>query len=38
MGRTSLNITGDATCALAVSNWQRKADARKAANKGAKTE
>ncbi|MBQ0134766.1 MAG: dicarboxylate/amino acid:cation symporter [Clostridiales bacterium] len=24
MGRTCLNVTGDGTCALAVSNWQKK--------------
>lgn len=29
MGRTTLNITGDATAALAVSNWDRKANAKK---------
>ena len=31
MGRTTLNIVGDASCAVIVSNWQRKADAKKAA-------
>ena len=31
MGRTTLNIVGDASCAIIVSNWQRKADAKKAA-------
>ena len=30
MGRTTLNIVGDASCAVIVSNWQRKADAKKA--------
>lgn len=29
MGRTTLNITGDATAALAVSHWDRKANAKK---------
>ncbi|MBQ3257546.1 MAG: dicarboxylate/amino acid:cation symporter [Oscillospiraceae bacterium] len=31
MGRTTLNIVGDASCAVIVSNWQRKAEAKKAA-------
>jgi len=31
MGRTTLNIVGDASCAVIVSNWQRRADAKKAA-------
>ena len=31
MGRTTLNIVGDASCAVIVSNWQKKADAKKAA-------
>ncbi len=31
MGRTTLNIVGDASCAVIVSNWQRKSDAKKAA-------
>ena len=31
MGRTVLNITGDATCAIIVSNLERKREARKAA-------
>ena len=30
MGRTTLNIVGDASCAVIVSNWQKKADAKKA--------
>jgi len=30
MGRTTLNIVGDASCAIIVSNWQRKADTKKA--------
>lgn len=29
MGRTCMNITGDISCALCVTNWQRKATARK---------
>ena len=33
MGRTTLNITGDATAALAVSHWDRKATAKKAQKK-----
>lgn len=33
MGRTTLNITGDATAALAVSNWDRKATAKKGQKK-----
>ena len=33
MGRTTLNITGDATAALAVSNWDRKAGAKKSQKK-----
>ena len=33
MGRTTLNIVGDASCAVIVSNWQRKVDAKKAAAK-----
>ena len=32
MGRTTLNIVGDASCAVIVTNWQKKADAKKAAN------
>ena len=28
MGRTTLNIVGDASCAIIVSNWQRKAEAK----------
>ena len=31
MGRTTLNIVGDASCAVIVSNWQRKVEAKKAA-------
>lgn len=31
MGRTTLNIVGDASCAVIVSNWERKAAAKKAA-------
>ena len=31
MGRTTVNITGDASCAIIVSNMQRKAEARKKA-------
>ena len=31
MGRTTLNIVGDASCAIIVSNWQRKVEAKKAA-------
>ena len=30
MGRTTLNIVGDASCAVIVSNWERKAAAKKA--------
>ena len=30
MGRTTLNIVGDASCAVIVSNWQKKVDAKKA--------
>ena len=30
MGRTTLNIVGDASCAVIVSNWQRKVEAKKA--------
>jgi Na+/H+-dicarboxylate symporter len=33
MGRTVLNITGDASCAVIVSNLERKAAAKKAAQK-----
>jgi len=33
MGRTTLNIVGDASCAIIVSNWERKASAKKAAAK-----
>lgn len=33
MGRTTLNITGDATAALAVSHWDHKAAAKKAQKK-----
>ena len=35
MGRTVVNITGDASCALVVSNLERKKAARKAAKKNA---
>ncbi len=35
MGRTVVNITGDASCVMAVSNLQRKRDARKAAKAAA---
>ena len=28
MGRTTLNIVGDASCAIVVSNWQRKKEAK----------
>ena len=31
MGRTTLNITGDASCAVIVTNWEKKAAAKKAA-------
>ena len=31
MGRTTLNIVGDASCAVIVSNWQRKVEAKKTA-------
>ena len=31
MGRTTLNIVGDASCAIVVSNWQRKKEAKLAA-------
>lgn len=31
MGRTTLNIVGDASCAIIVSNWEKKAAAKKAA-------
>lgn len=31
MGRTTLNIVGDASCAVIVTNWEKKAEARKAA-------
>lgn len=30
MGRTTLNIVGDASCAIIVTNWQKKVDAKKA--------
>lgn len=30
MGRTTLNIVGDASCAVIVSNWERKKEAKKA--------
>ena len=30
MGRTTLNIVGDASCAVIVSNWQKKVEAKKA--------
>ena len=33
MGRTVLNITGDASCAVIVSNMERKAEAKRAAKK-----
>ncbi len=33
MGRTTLNIVGDASCAIIVTNWQKKAEAKKAAAK-----
>ena len=36
MGRTTLNITGDATCALFISRREREKAARKAARKAAK--
>ena len=35
MGRTVVNITGDASCALVVSNLERKKATRKAAKKNA---
>lgn len=35
MGRTAVNVTGDASCALVVSNLERKKAARKAAKKNA---
>ena len=31
MGRTTLNIVGDASCAVIVTNWQKKVEAKKAA-------
>ena len=34
MGRTVLNITGDASCAIVVSNLEKKREAKKAAKKG----
>ena len=33
MGRTTVNITGDAACALVVSNLEKKAEARRAARR-----
>ena len=33
MGRTTLNIVGDASCAIVVSNWERKKQERLTAKK-----
>lgn len=33
MGRTTLNITGDASCAVIVTNWEKKAAEKRAAKK-----
>lgn len=36
MGRTCLNITGDASCAIVVTKWQKKAEAKKASRAAAR--
>ena len=36
MGRTCLNITGDASCAIVVTKWQQKAEAKKASRAAAR--